>query len=166
MNLLEPDTLRRNLAWVLQIITATERLLSEAAAECDGDLQKYFLDHLEEEKDHAKWLAEDLEGFAIPLNGLAVAMAGAQFYLVKFVHPACLLGYMRALETPIPMPLLEELESAHGKKLLRTMRIHAELDPGHLEELNRQIALQPDDIRALIEMNAAQTSRQIAAYQG
>lgn len=162
--LFDPVYLRNRLAFALQIITASERLLEEAAQECDGDLRMYFLEHLREEKNHAKWLAEDLDGFTLPLNPIAVALAGSQYYLIKHVHPACLLGYMRALENPMSMNALEELEGVHGKKLLRTLRIHAEEDPGHLSELIRQIGKQPTEVQALIAQSEEQTIRYINGY--
>lgn len=157
-----PDFIRQRLAFTLQVITATERLLQEAAVEAEGPLCAYFLDHWDEERDHAKWLAEDLDGFTVPLDAVAVAMAGSQYYLIKHVHPACLLGYMLALEDPMPLAAIEELEAIHGKSLLRTLRLHAEIDGGHREEILRQIAAQPPELQALIETNAEQTRRYIA----
>jgi hypothetical protein len=160
----DPASIRRRLAFALQVIRASERLLQEAADECGGELRDYFLRHMEEETDHAKWLEEDLGGFSIPLDAVAVAMAGSQYYLIKHVHPSCLLGYMLALEDPMPTDELLELESIHGKALLRTLRLHAEADVGHRKELLAQIAKQPADLQALIESNAQQTRRYISSH--
>lgn len=160
----DPLSIRRRLAFALQVIRASERLLAEAAAECDGALRDYYLRHLEEEKDHAKWLTEDLDGFSVPLDAVAIAMAGSQYYLIKHVHPACLLGYMLALEDPMSIEDIQELESIHGKELLRTLRLHAEADVEHRKELLSQIAKQPPDLQALIESNAQQTSRYISSH--
>jgi hypothetical protein len=124
--------LRANLAFVHQVIVASEGLLADAAAGSDGDLRAYFLRHLEEERGHAAWLAEDLGGADFPRSRAAVAMAGSMYYMIKHVSPACLLGYMLVLECfSMPLNLVEELERLHGKHLLRTVRYHAEHDPDH-----------------------------------
>jgi len=167
MNLFEINDLKKNLAFVHQVIVASERLLEEAYTESkDEELKEYFLSHLKEEANHAQWLKEDLAGFSIGLNATAVSMAGSQYYLIKHVHPACLLGYMLALEKPIAMELVDELEKTHGKPILRTLRIHAENDPAHYADLLRQIEKQPPELRVLIEQNRAWTQAQIASYQG
>lgn len=132
----------RNLVLLHQVIVASEQLLEEAR-ECatNSALCTYFAEHLDEEREHARWLAADLGSAGIDLSGeprsrTAVAMAGSQYYLLKHVSPACLLGYMLVLEcAPMPIPAVIELERLHGAELLRTVRYHAEHDPEHGAEL-------------------------------
>ncbi len=163
MNLFDPTEIRRNLALVHQIIIASEPLMELAYSESkDEQYRAYLLEHLKEERNHAKWLLEDLEGHTEPWDWISVNAAGSQYYLIKHVHPACLLGYMQALERPMSMELIESLERVHGKSLLRTARIHAEEDPKHHAELLRQIEMQPPEIRTLIAQNAAWTADNIA----
>lgn len=150
--------MRDQLAFTLQVITATESLLREAAQLCEGDLRDYYLRHLDEEKDHAKWLAEDLEGHTIGLSHLAVALAGSQYYLIKHVHPACLLGYMLALENPAPIETIEALEAVHGKKLLRTARLHAVEDVAHRVALLEQVGKLPPHLQDMVYANERQTN--------
>ena len=131
----------RNLIFFHQVITASERLLSEAASEADGELRNYFFNHLEEERDHAAWLARDLVHFDVDVKTVrlmpaAVKLAGIQYYLIKHAHPCCLLGYMAVLEGfPISAEALEALENAHGEEGLKTLRYHAKNDPQHRIEL-------------------------------
>jgi hypothetical protein len=135
------DAVIANLVFVYQVIIATESLLEEAIEASEHALRDYFVSHLEEERDHQAWLAEDLRSAGIdvakmPLSQIAVEMAGSQYYLIKHVNPASLLGYMAVLEGfPIALEVVTELESQHGKDLFRTLRYHAEHDIDHSKEL-------------------------------
>lgn len=161
LDLKNTDILVSNLAFMQQVITASERLLQEAADESTGELREYYLNHLEEERAHEAWLADDLKSVGIdvktlPMMRKAVEMAGSQYYLIKHVHPSSLLGYMAVLEGfPMPLDLVALLESIHGKPLLRTLRYHAEHDIEHRKELFKMIDKQA---RPEILMSAVQTA--------
>lgn len=130
-----------NLAFMYQVIVASERLLKETINESSGKLKAYLEAHLDEEREHEKWLSEDLLSAGVdvktaPLLRTAVEMAGSQYYLIKHVNPACLLGYMLVLEGfPMPMSMVDELESLYGKGLLRTVRYHAHHDVNHSKDI-------------------------------
>lgn len=128
-----------NLVFMQQLMRATEGLLQDAADAANGDLRAYYLEHLEEERGHAEWLANDLQQAGVsvePLIRKAVEIAGAQYYLIKHVHPASLLGYMAVLEgCPTPLEVVEQLENLHGKDLFRTLRYHSEHDLHHRKDL-------------------------------
>lgn len=162
-------TFLRNLLFMHRIIIASENLLEVAAAKASESLRAYYLDHLEEERRHDEWLAEDLACADIDVHScaydsMAVATAGAQYYLINHVDPAALLGYMAVLECfPMPLDQLEWLESIHGSKLCRTLRHHAIHDVSHAADLLAVI----DSIDArrfdLISQNAVQTAANIGA---
>lgn len=141
VDLREPRVFLRNMVLLHQVIAASEQLLIECVAVADGALRDYLAHHLEEERDHARWLAADLAAAGIdvaaqPRSRTAIAMAGSQYYLLKHVSPACLLGYMLVLECfPMPLPMLDALERIHGAAALKTVRYHAENDPQHGREL-------------------------------
>lgn len=141
LDLTRRELMLANLVFMHQVITASERLMEEAAQESGGELNQYFLSHIEEERGHALWLEDDLltagiDVKSMPLMRKATELAGSQYYLIKHVNPACLLGYMAVLEGfPTPLELVAELEAIHGKLLLRTLRYHAENDPQHRIEL-------------------------------
>lgn len=143
-----------NLVFMYQVIKASERLLVEAANESTGRLKDYYEIHLEEEREHEKWLAEDLATAGIDVNAvapirLAVELAGTQYYLIKHHNPASLLGYMAVLEAfPFDVALLEKLEKLHGKELLRCLRYHAINDQYHRVEL-LQVIDEVDDEEVL-----------------
>lgn len=154
------------LGFWLQAMSASERLLDEAAIETDDpELKAYYKAHRLEEQDHAKWLLEDLEGKTLPIHPLAVAIAGSQYYLIKHVHPAVLLGYMLALENPMSMADLEELEEKHGPKLLRTIRHHVLADVGHRADLLAMKEKQTAEVIAMINWNTAQTLQYLHSYR-
>jgi hypothetical protein len=155
------DIVLANLVFVHQVISASESLLEVAIESSEGVLQQYFIDHLEEERQHQSWLADDLMEAGIdltsmPLSQKAVEMAGSQYYLIKHVNAAALLGYMAVLEGfPLSLDTLSQLEAMHGKELFRTVRYHAEHDLEHRKELFAMIDKLDDPI---ILRNAIQTA--------
>jgi len=157
LNLSDKSVLITNLVFMQQVIKASERLLVEAAQEATGRLKEYYVSHLEEEREHEKWLSDDLKSEGIdvdkfPIMRLASEMAGSQYYLIKHDDPACLLGYMAVLEGfPFPLDQLESLERLHGKSLCKTLRFHAENDLEHRKELFRVI----DEVASQAILNSA-----------
>lgn len=143
------EALIANLAFTQQVISASEGLMEEAISRSSGPLKAYFVEHLEEERGHARWLADDLKTAGIdmskmPLIRRAVEMAGSQYYLIKHVSPVSLLGYMAVLEGfPIALGTVNALEAAHGTDLLRTLRYHAEHDLDHRKALFSMIDQHP-----------------------
>lgn len=123
---------------------------------------RYLFHHIDEEKDHAGWLLNDIEslGFsaaevlASQPSRQVVALLGEQYFWAATAHPVTVFGYLLVLEgTP---PLAEELDRIERSTGLpstafRCLRSHAEDDPGHLEELNRTLDCMP--------LNPEQTKR-------
>jgi Iron-containing redox enzyme len=135
------EALLANLVFTHQVITASEGLMEDAIALSSGPLKAYLAGHLEEERGHAQWLADDLKTAGIDMQTMpkirrAVEMAGAQYYLIKHVSPLSLLGYMAVLEgLPVALETVADMEAKHGTDLLRTLRYHAEHDLNHRKEL-------------------------------
>jgi len=109
-------------------------------------LAVYFEEHIEEELRHDEWLLEDLEALGwdrttvlerVPSPTVA-GVVGAQYYWIFHYHPVALLGYSMLLEGYPPGPEDVDLlitKTGYGPDAFRTMRGHAELDPGHADEL-------------------------------
>jgi hypothetical protein len=132
------------------VIRASVPLMQAAARRCataDGDpvalpLREYLHGHIAEERGHDDWIAADLAAAGedpdrciarIPPAGVA-ALVGAQYYWIEHYHPVTLLGYIATLEGNPPKPeLVDHLMGATGlpTSAFRTLRAHAELDPGH-----------------------------------
>ncbi|MEU4078992.1 hypothetical protein DEJ45_32670 [Streptomyces venezuelae] len=157
-----PDGLRerylRYLAAMHPLVRASVPLLERAAERCaelddpaSRHLAEYYVRHAEEERDHDAWLLDDLAaagaGPAAVPHPVVVELAGAQYYRIEHEHPATLLGYIAVLEGNAPGPrLADRLTEVTGLpgRAFRTLREHAELDGGHLDDLHRVLdALAP-----------------------
>jgi hypothetical protein len=128
--------------------TAHERAVELA----EGDpvstlLAPYFEEHIPEERDHDEWLLDDLEVLgrdrssilARPPSPTVAAAVGAQYYWILHYHPIALLGYIGVLEGyPPSIEMLDDLvdRTGHDRAAFRTLIAHAELDPGHRDELD------------------------------
>jgi hypothetical protein len=117
-------------------------------------LDPYFEEHIPEERDHDEWLLGDLEVLgkgrssvlARPPSPTVAVAVGAQYYWILHYHPVGLLGYIALLEGYPPSPeLLDELAERTGydEAAFRTLAAHAELDPGHRDELDAVIDALP-----------------------
>jgi len=150
-----------HLAFLYQVIIASELLLQEGAfllkdEGWEAELKAFYLKHLGDERHHAEWLKEDLGDQSIVLHYGAAQLAGMAYYLIRHVHPVALMGYMQALEgNPMPIEYVESIEKQFGVKAGRTLRIHAENDPGHIEEL-RAFPI-PPEWKPLVENTRLQT---------
>ncbi|MFF3837660.1 iron-containing redox enzyme family protein [Streptomyces sp. NPDC001930] len=162
-----PDGLReryvRYLAAMHPLVRASVPLLVRAAERCAAEpddpaarrLAAYCLRHAEEERDHDAWLLDDLAaagaGPAAVPHPIVVELAGAQYYRIEHEHPVALLGYIAVLEGNAPGPrLADRLAEVTGLPggAFRTLREHAELDGGHLDDLYRVFdALAPSPAR-------------------
>ncbi|WP_244305186.1 iron-containing redox enzyme family protein [Kitasatospora cheerisanensis] len=69
-------------------------------------------------------------------------LAGAQYYRIEHRHPVALLGYLAVLEGHAPSPALAGVLATRTglpPAAFRTVREHADLDAGHVAELERQL---------------------------
>lgn len=171
VNLLDRNVLLNNFVFLYHAMKASENLLSVATDSTGrgSPLHEYFKAHLQEEQAHDQWLADDLETAGVDVTKtivprLAVEMVGSLYYLIYHVDPAALLGYMAVMECfPMPLDVVEQLETAHGKDLTRTLRYHAENDVDHGADLLAVIDSLPEDRRWIVAQSAMQTSNYFGA---
>jgi len=123
---------------------------AQAAAAADpvsAALAPYLEEHIPEELHHDEWLLDDLEVLgkersdilARPPTPTVAALVGAQYYWIRHYHPVALLGYIAVLEGyPPTTALIDTLVAKTGyrREAFRTLLAHAELDPGHRDELD------------------------------
>jgi Iron-containing redox enzyme len=142
-----------------QIIRATVPLTEVAATRAEAmaatdpvaaDLAQYLEEHVDEELGHDDALLDDLELLGVnretvldqmPSPSVA-SLVGAQYYWIHHYHPIAFLGFVAFMEGHPPTPaLIETLISSTGypRKAFRTFSEHGELDPGHLDRLDRTI---------------------------
>lgn len=174
------------LAAMHALVRSSVPLLEAAASACRGrlagdpaagQLAGYFTAHAAEERDHDRWLLEDLAALGVgrpdALPGPAcaqdiAALAGAQYYWVRHGHPACLLGYIAVLEGCPPDPVMVAgLPARTGLPAagFRTVAWHASQDPAHSRELALLLDRLPltGPVVAAIARNAAWTAMRAAA---
>lgn len=154
------DVFAANMGFLHALMLASEPLIEDVLKRpMSGGLKKFYARHLEEERGHAQWMADDLDSMGVKpaLDWRAAQVAGVQYYLVRHAPPEALLGYMAALECrPMPMEMVANLERIHGKAAMRTMRYHAEHDVEHGPALLRAIE-RAEDKTVIIE-NASLTA--------
>jgi hypothetical protein len=160
------DVVIANLTFLHDAVVASERLLIDAAAQAEAlprsafhdNLAWYYRSHLEEERGHVTWLRDDLKSAGVAPgvpDRLAMAMVGTQYYLLKHVHPAALLGYLAVTEgDPTPIEAVEAQELLHGEKLMRFVRFHAVKDLDHRKEVFELINLAPAQLHSVISHSA------------
>lgn len=138
---------------------ATIPLMEAAMARCEalspGDavaagLISYLAQHIEEERNHDVWLLDDLEELGLsrdqvmarPPSLTAARLVGAQYYWIYHDHPIALAGYMAGLEGGVASEeFLEDFITRTGirREGLRTLLLHARIDPQHESDLDELI---------------------------
>jgi hypothetical protein len=138
-------------------------------------LASYLEKHIPEEHEHDAWLLDDLAALghdssamlARPPTPTVAAAVGAQYYWVLHYHPVAVLGYVAVLEGYPPSPeMVEELERRTGfpRAAFHTLAAHAELDPGHRDEMDAaldELPLTPEQTTVL-GLSAMTTVRLLA----
>lgn len=147
---LYPEYLVASHAVVRASVPLMEVAVSRAEAMMDDPvarrLVRYLRPHIAEELGHDEWLLEDLRSLGVervavvdrPPAAVVAALVGAQYYWILHYHPIALLGYMAVLEGNPPTP--EQIEALRVRtgfppRAFRTLAEHAELDPGHGEDI-------------------------------
>jgi heme oxygenase len=120
---------------------AHDRLGSE-----DGALRSYLRQHRAEETGHEAWLLNDLAvlghdraeaASSLPLAE-TVSMIGSQLYVIDYLHPAGLIGYVYVMESKPPTELfLSVLHEQFGvpREAMTFLERHGEADIVHRQEL-------------------------------
>lgn len=150
------------------MLLAAERCREVGDPVCE-ELRAYYLKHAEEERGHERWLLADLESLGISRERVlrrltypgVAALAGAQYYWIRHVHPAAYLGYLAAIEVPPSAEFLREVRERTGipaTSMSGHLR-HAEIDIGHMAELDAVLDTLPlsQDQEELIAVSAIST---------
>jgi hypothetical protein len=138
-------------------------------------LRPYLENHIEEELYHDEWTLDDLSTIGVNRNDVlsrapaanVASLVGAQYYWIYHYHPVALMGYMIMLESNAPsVQFVREMIERTGlpAELFRTRMLHAELDPGHQEDLFDLIESLPlsRDQEKLISRSISHTSAMLA----
>jgi hypothetical protein len=148
--------------------TACEKILdSDPVAE---GMLAYFRKHIPEETGHDEWVLDDLETLGyrraevlkrIPPPS-AAALAGAQYYWIRHVHPVAMLGFIAVLEgTPPDVTFFENTADRIGlpRRAFSNLLLHGKLDPQHRDDLDNTLDGLPltEEHHALMGVSAFQT---------
>ena len=150
-----PEFLFRNHS----VIRSSVPLMKAAAERCEKllgtdplakGLLAYFRKHIPEETGHDEWVLDDLETLGYQRGEVlkrlpppsAAALAGAQYYWIRHVHPVALLGFIAVLEgTPPDVAFFENTADRIGmpRRAFSNLLLHGKLDPQHRDELDRTL---------------------------
>ena len=164
-----------DLSFLYDTCVASQGLLLDAAIEAKvmkdafrEVLWAYYLKHYDEEKGEIELLLADMASAGIKPSWpdpTAVAMIGAQYYLLKHVHPVCLLGYLAIMEAdPVPLAVVEKLEAAHGVDLFRFLRLHAIRDLEHARDLIVLIDKVPHPLVRFVEASTENALKYLGVH--
>ena len=131
---------------------ADEAALRPESDELARRLAPYLREHAEEEDGHDRWLLDDLEHCGIARERVlaripypsAAALAGAQHFWLRHVHPVAILGYL-AVQNPASPAFLDQIAERSGlppASMSAHMR-HARLDVTHVAEFNAMLDTLP-----------------------
>ena len=139
-------------------------------------LVSYLSEHIAEERNHDQWLLEDLASASLPAQVVVqrippttvASLVGAQYYWIQHHHPVALLGYMRLLEgNPPSAKHVSRLQRLSGlpRSVFRTYRLHGELDPHHVGDMDRFLDSLPlkESQGQLIWISGSHTANALAA---
>jgi len=170
-----PEFLFRNHS----VIRSSVPLMQAAAAQCEkmldsdpvaGGMLAYLRQHIPEETGHDEWVLDDLEALGFRREDVlrripppsAAALAGAQYYWIRHVHPVALLGFIAVLEgTPPDVEFFEQTADRIGvpRRAFSNLLLHGKLDPRHRDDLDHALNALPlnDRHHALMGVSAFQT---------
>ena len=170
-----PEFLFRNHS----VIRCSVPLMKAAAERCEKmladepvaeGLLAYLRHHIPEETGHDEWVLDDLETLGYKREDIlkripppsAAALAGAQYYWIRHVHPVALLGFIAVLEgTPPDVEFFEQTADRIGvpRRAFSNLLLHGKLDPQHRDDLDRTLDALPltEQHHTLMGISAFQT---------
>ncbi len=145
------------------VIRSSVPLMKAAADQCEKILATdpvaegmlaYFRKHIPEETGHDDWVLDDMEVLGFKRDEVlqrvpspsAAALAGAQYYWIRHVHPVALLGFIAVLEgSPPDVKFFEETADRIGlpRRAFSNLLLHGKLDPQHRDDLDHALDALP-----------------------
>lgn len=161
------------------VIRCSVPLMKAAADACEKMLDRepvaqgmlvYLRKHIPEETGHDEWVLDDLETLGYKREEVlkripspsAAALAGAQYYWIRHVHPVALLGFIAVLEgTPPEVEFFEQTADRIGvpRRAFSNLTLHGKLDPQHRDDLDHALDALPltEEHHSLMGISAFQT---------
>jgi hypothetical protein len=161
------------------VIRCSVPLMKAAAEVCEKMLDRepmaagmliYLRKHIPEETGHDEWVLDDLETLGFKREDIlkripspsAAALAGAQYYWIRHVHPVAILGFIAVLEgTPPEVEFFEQTADRIGvpRRAFSNLILHGKLDPQHRDDLDHTLDALPlsEEHHSLMGISAFQT---------
>jgi pyrroloquinoline quinone (PQQ) biosynthesis protein C len=127
-------------------------LMSQACAQLKPDmlqLQTYLAQHITEEMGHEEWALDDLEKLGYDRKAVAASrplaetinLIGSQLYVINYLHPAGLLGYVYMMESTPPNETTLAFLEAYGvtPDAMTFLSRHGQADQRHSRELRSML---------------------------
>lgn len=157
-------------AWLAQSYHMTKYTTRVAALTAgnftmqEDSLHLKGLTHLREEFGHERLALNDLSHLGLqakdyPESIQCRLMIQSQYYFIGR-HPSAHFGFVLPLETIACFrgeQILEKVHAAHGKTCDTFIRVHAEVDKTHVNEMISLINLSPEWVIPMIQANLEQT---------
>lgn len=133
-------------------IQHSTKTLALAAAHMPLSEPKVFrrmIKHIGEEMNHEILCVKDLEALGKSMESFKESPATQslyqpQYYKIQHQNPKAYLGYIYVLESicclVVPKVLKDKLIPTYPKQAINFLRVHADEDPGHLEQAKNVIA--------------------------
>lgn len=122
--------------------------------------------HISEEMNHEVLCDKDLQAMNknlhdYPESPATQALYQAQYYKIQHENPKSYFGYIYVLESlccmVLPKVLEDKLKPNYPKQAINFLRIHADEDPGHLEQAKKVIASFSDEDQKAVADNMLYT---------
>lgn len=157
-------------AWLAQSFHMTKYTTRVAALTAgsfmieDNELHNDCLSHLREEFGHEKLALTDLEHLGYTISDYpeflqCKLMIQSQYYFIQR-HPSAHFGFVLPLETIASMrgkDIHDPAKKKFGSKTISFIRVHNEVDQGHVGEMIHLINNSPKWVMPLIQQNLEQT---------
>jgi pyrroloquinoline quinone (PQQ) biosynthesis protein C len=115
----------------------------------ESKIFRRMIKHIGEEMNHEILCVKDLEALGQSMANFTESPATQslyqpQYYKIQHQNPKAYLGYIYVLESicclVVPKVLKDKLIPNYPKQAINFLRVHAEEDPGHLEQAKNVIA--------------------------
>ena len=162
------------LAQTFYYVTHSVKLLEYAANVADPELKECLLHHVEEENGHEKLALNDLEKLGYSLEDFPESPESKEMYeaIYKGIDdhgPAPIIGYAMALEglSARQCPRVAEiLIDKYGRNKSTFIKLHGDVDPGHMEDSFEVLKFFNEDDYRIIERFIVESSERYLSFLG
>lgn len=152
--------------YYIQHSTKTLALAAGYIEPSDAKIFRRMISHIGEEMNHDVLCKKDLKALGRSLEEYSEspatqALYQTQYYKIQHENPKSYLGYIYVLESlscfVVPKILNDKLIPIYPKQAINFLRVHADDDPGHLDQAKKVIDSFSEDEKKLVANNTLYT---------